>query len=115
MARKSSPKSLVVCPVTSSSRPGAVTVSENSDGSAFVVTIKVLVGAPKEFKSKKGKTFTQSGVLTIGDTIEIGGVLHRITLNSGWYEGRRVGDAEIVVKPVTESAKVETATEEIPF
>ena len=113
---KNAPKSLVVCPEISSSRKGTVSVSPNSDGTAFVVTIKMLVGAPVTRKSKKGKEYTQSGVLSFDESIvEINGVSHRISLNSGWYEGRRVGNPEIVFKPVEETESTTVETVEIPF
>lgn len=100
MASKNAPKNLIVCPEISSDRPGTIEVTPNSNGTAWVLNIKMLVGSPTTKQSKKGKNYTQSGVLKINQVVDIGGVPHRITLNSGWYEGKRVGDPEIVVKPV---------------
>lgn len=116
MARKSSPKSLIVCPVNTSKREGAITVAQNAEGSAFTIVIRAQVGAPKEFTRRDGQKYIRSGILKIEGTVDIGGVPHYIGLNSGWLNGKRVGEPEIFFKPATESLKHEkTEAELVPW
>ena len=115
---KNAPKSTIVtCPeVTLSDRPDAVDVTLNKTGTAYVVTIKVLVGAPETKTTKKGKQYIESGLLEFDTTVDIGGVKHYIRLNSGWFDGKRVGDPSIAFVPAnSESKTAEKKQEEIPF
>ena len=99
-SKKNAPKALLVNPTRAlSTSPAACSVEMNSSGSAYVVTLKILVGSTEAKKSKKGKNYYQSGVLVVDRTIDIDGVPHSIRLNSGFYEGRRVGKPEIVLAP----------------
>lgn len=101
-SKKNAPKELLMNPVRSTSAsPASCTVEMNSSGTAYVVTLKILVGQTEMKKSKKGKVYYQSGVLVCDKTVDIAGVPHSIRLNSGFYEGRRVGDPEIVLSPYT--------------
>jgi hypothetical protein len=83
---KNAPKS-VICPAIKATNVDCIDVAKNSSGNASVVTIKMLVGAPKtvsftpEGKKEKVEFFT-SGILDLrGFILDIDGVPHRFALN----------------------------------
>ena len=107
---------MLVCPeITFSEKPEMITVELSPNGKAYIVTIKVAVGLAETKTSKKGAQYTQSGVLKIDEKIEIEGVPYAIRCNSGWHNGKRVGDAEIVIVPLGTTTEKRVDTVDIGF
>jgi hypothetical protein len=104
-SNKSEVKPLIPCPeIQRSEYLDSVTVSTGSNGDVEVVTIRIPVGsAQPAVWSDKGHEI--SGVLTLDNCmVEIRGVKHWIRLNSGWHNGKRVGQPSISIVPANEKA-----------
>jgi len=100
---KNAKKELIPCPqILRSEYPSVVTTETGSNGDVEVVCIRIPVGKAVAAEwSDKGHE--QSGVLTLDNAVvEIRGVRHYIRLNSGWHNGKRVGQPTISVVPANE-------------
>ena len=111
---------LVECPeIRAEDRPDTVSVEINSAKNAYVVTVRMLVGAPKEKKPTEGDfSWIDSGVLNLDNLIiQIGGVEHKLTTRKAQWnkKGQRIGSDCLVVRPATAKKTEPKKSEEIPF